>query len=137
MVATNSKVDNGMVIFDTLIPNADPCSGGGTSWAMTLNIYSGGRLDFTPFDLNGDGRFNSNDFVTITLPDGTTAKVPVSGVGMDSIQSTPTVLNTNDTVSSGGGTDLLLFSDAGGGKHAQKINPGPRHVGRQSWRQVR
>jgi type IV pilus assembly protein PilY1 len=137
MVATDSKVDNGLVIFDTLIPNADPCSGGGSSWPMTLNIYSGGRVDFSPFDLNGDGKFTSADFVTITLPDGTKAKVPISGMGMDSMQSAPTVLNTNATVSSGGGNDLLLFNNGNGVPSSTPFNPGPRHVGRQSWRQVR
>jgi type IV pilus assembly protein PilY1 len=139
MVTTDSKVDNGMVIFSTLIPNADPCSGGGSSWLMTLNIYSGGRLDFTPFDLNGDGKFTSSDFVTITLPDGTKMPVPVSGTGMDSIQSSPTILFSNDTAAGGtaSGRDLMLTNDANGKKNGKPINGGPRHVGRQSWRQVR
>ena len=50
------------VIFVTLIPDADPCASGGTSWIMELNPFDGSALDTPPFDLNGDGDFTSADF---------------------------------------------------------------------------
>jgi len=104
---------------------------------MTLDFYSGGRLDFTPFDLNGDRKFNSGDFVT--LSDGT--KVAVGGVGTDGIQSSPTILYSNDTAASastGGGRDQMAVPNPDGGPpKTLPINGGVRHVGRQSWRQVR
>ena len=135
MNVSDSVFSNGQVIFSTLIPNADPCSGGGTSWLMVLNVSTGGRLDTTPFDLNTDNSFNSSDYVT--LSDGT--KVPAAGLGLTSIESKPAIIGTNDTSSSqdGGGSDLIITNDSNGKPNATKKNPGPRVVGRQSWRQVR
>lgn len=51
---------------------------------MELDAITGSRLKETPFDLNGDGLFNSGDWVTGTGDfdgDGTpeTIKIPVSG----------------------------------------------------------
>jgi type IV pilus assembly protein PilY1 len=136
MQVTDSVVDNGQVFFTTLIPNSDPCSGGGRSWLMVLNVFSGGRLDTAPFDLNADGNFNSSDYVT--LSDGT--KVPTSGLGLnDGIGSKPAILSSNDTATSinGGGSDLIVINSSNGTPTSLKKNPGPRVVGRQSWRQVR
>ena len=133
MQVSDAKVSNGRVIFSTLIPNADPCSGGGSSWPMVMDAFSGSRLDTSPFDLNGDGQFDSKDYVS--LSDGT--KVPATAIGQDSIQSSPTVMSSNDTASSGGGSDLLIFNGSDGTPTVMKFNPGPRSVGRQSWRQVR
>jgi type IV pilus assembly protein PilY1 len=136
MQVTDSVVNNGQVFFTTLIPNPDPCGGGGRSWLMALDVRSGGVLDTAPFDLNGDGSFNSGD--SVTLSDGT--KVPVSGLGSDGAGSKPTILSTNDTASSkdtGNSTDLVIVNNSDGTPDVVKKNPGPRSVGRQSWRQVR
>jgi type IV pilus assembly protein PilY1 len=103
---------------------------------MVLNVFSGGRLDTTPFDLNSDGSFNSGDYVT--LSDGT--KVPAAGLGLnDGIGSKPAILSSNDTAASqdGGGSDLIIINNSNGTPTSLKKNPGPRVVGRQSWRQVR
>jgi type IV pilus assembly protein PilY1 len=100
---------------------------------MVMDAFSGSRLDTSPFDLNGDGEFDSKDYVS--LSDGT--KVPATAIGQDSIQSSPTVMTSNDTASSGGGSDLLIFNGSDGTPTVMKFNPGPRSVGRQSWRQVR
>jgi type IV pilus assembly protein PilY1 len=135
MQVTDSVVNNGQVFFTTLIPNSDPCSGGGRSWLMALDVRSGGTLDTAPFDLNGDGSFNSGD--SVTLSDGT--KVVVTGLGSNGIGSKPTFLSTNDTASSKdpNSTDLALLNNSSGVPDVVKKNPGPRAVGRQSWRQVR
>lgn len=79
-VVRGALLRDGRIIFVTIIPNEDPCAGGGISWIMEMDAVSGSRLSETPFDVNNDGEFNEEDFVEITLPDGTTIKVPVSGV---------------------------------------------------------
>jgi len=146
MQVTDFLLINGQLNLASLIPNSDPCSGGGKSPGMTIDLMTGGRTDTPPFDLNGDHVFDSHDMVT--LPDGT--KVTVSGVVLDvGIGSKPTLLSSNDTASSGGGTgtggggggpnkcDYLIFAGSNGQTETICKNPGPRAVGRQSWRQVR
>ena len=53
------------VIFPTLIPNADPCSFGGDSWLMELNMFSGGRLAYAVFDIDVDDDFDTDDWITV------------------------------------------------------------------------
>src|SRR5262249_39000700 len=64
MSVSDPILRNGRVIFTTLTPTPDPCLFGGTSWLMELDALSGGRLNYTPLDLNNDGKFDSNDYVT-------------------------------------------------------------------------
>ena len=83
-VVSDAVLDNGRVIFTTLIPQGNACQFGGISWLMELNFDDGGQLGMSPYDINGDGKVNSNDYVTVTYTDpktghSTTATVPVSG----------------------------------------------------------
>jgi type IV pilus assembly protein PilY1 len=132
MQVTNSVIDSGKVIFTTLIPNSDPCSAGGKSWLMVLDLASGGRLDTTPFDLNEDGAFNSNDNVNGD---------PTSGMMLNGgIAAAPAVVSDTDTKNKkdgGSGCEWGLTGTSDGNAQAVCLNPGPRAVGRQSWRQVR
>ncbi|MBT0964000.1 pilus assembly protein [Denitromonas iodatirespirans] len=51
------------VIFITAIPDNDVCAGGGDSWIIELAPYSGGRTDFSVFDLAKDGSYgNVNNY---------------------------------------------------------------------------
>lgn len=60
--------------FNTIIPNEDPCSGGGRSWLrQEIDFKTGARLNYPIFDLDGDGEYDS---VTI---DG--EEVPIGGIG--------------------------------------------------------
>lgn len=52
------------IIFTTSVPPTDPCVVGGESWLMELST-SCGRLEVSPFDLNGDAKFDKSDAVTI------------------------------------------------------------------------
>ena len=70
MQVTDSILRNGRVIFTTLIPDPDPCNAGGTSWLMEMDALTGSHLQLPPFDVNRDGKFDNNDIVTMTLPDG-------------------------------------------------------------------
>jgi len=75
-VISQAQLGGNRVTFSTLIPSADPCDAGGTSWIMSLDLATGSRLVYSYFDYNGDGKIDENDY--IALDDGT--KVPVSGV---------------------------------------------------------
>ena len=75
-VISQAQLGGNRVTFSTLIPSADPCDAGGTSWIMSLDLATGSRLAYSYFDYNGDGKIDENDY--IQLEDGT--KVPVSGV---------------------------------------------------------
>jgi type IV pilus assembly protein PilY1 len=128
MQVTDSLISNNEVLFTTLIPNTDPCSAGGRSWLMALNLLTGSRLDTAPFDLNGDGKFDEND----NIGSDTDSGVQVDEGG--GTASGPTVVGDNDT--GGGGCDYVFVSVSNGKTEARCANPGRRAVGRQSWRQA-
>jgi type IV pilus assembly protein PilY1 len=127
MQVTDPVLRNGRIIFTTLIPNPDVCAYGGTSWLMELNAVSGRRLSLTPFDLNGDGLFNAEDYVE--LADG--SRVPVSGIQTDvGITPKPAVL-------AGENSEFKFMPGTSGEMQVLRENPGAGDLRRQSWRQLR
>ncbi len=140
---SNPIVRNGNVIFTTLIPDADPCAFGGGSWIMELKLLDGSRLDSTPFDLNNDGQFTDADLVEVTLADGTTVNVPISGLGSEEgILQSPGVIEseTGPAGAGGGGASCVQYKYLPGSSgNIQRVteNCGPGGTGRQSWRQIR
>lgn len=128
---TNPIVRDGKVIFTTLIPDANPCSAGGTSWLMELDLLSGKRLSEAPFDINGDGQFTTDD-----IPPGGNGG-HVSGVSRDNtgIWQAPGVIEGE----TGGGAcvQYKYMPDSGGNIQRVNENCGPGGQGRQSWRQIR
>ena len=131
---SNAVARNGRVIFTTLVPLDDICEPGGTGWLMELNLYSGARLDFSPFDLNGDLAFTSLEYVNVgdIDNDGVDDYAPVSGkkskVG---IIPTPSIVNGQ-----GGDQEYKFTSGSSGAIEITTENPGPTYGGRQSWRQL-
>ncbi len=109
---------HGRVIFTTLIPSSDPCSFGGDSWIMELVAHTGGRLDFSAFDLNDDQLYNISDYVTITIG-GVTQTVPVSGVASKvGIIKTPAVVSAGEKehkLASGTTGEIASVREKGGG----------------------
>jgi type IV pilus assembly protein PilY1 len=156
MLISDPVLRNDRVLFNTLIPNPDPCGFGGKSWLFYVDAFSGSRLERS-FDLNADGDINGSD--TIEIPDGSggTIKVPASAVQMgDGVDSQPKVVI--------GGTDAFVYSSTtGAGRETRGggppgacdpnaggctegndsnikgvgVDPGPGFIGRQSWRQIR
>lgn len=128
-VVVEPVVRNGRVIFVTLIPDEDPCSSGGDGWIMELNADSGSRLPASPFDVNGDGIIDGDDFVNYSSED-----TIVSGVKSRSgIVAKPGILNNPK-----GGTDEYKYFSGTSGKVdivGESSNPNSRR--RQSWRQQR
>jgi type IV pilus assembly protein PilY1 len=134
-VISPAVLRSGRIIFNTMIPSHHPCDFGGSSWLMELDAISGGRLDYSPFDFNGDLLFNTKDFVTVRIinEDGTeeTVAVPVSGLKLDvGIARTPAII-------SAGEVEYKFFSGSSGDVQVVSENPGKAAAtGRQSWRQL-
>jgi type IV pilus assembly protein PilY1 len=131
MQVSDSILRAGRIIFTTVIPDPDPCTVGGTSWLMELDATSGSRLTVSPFDLNRDVAFDGEDFVTITLDDGTTVDVPVSGLESEvGITPKPGIL-------AGPNAEYKYTPGTTGNIQVTVENPGINATGRQSWRQIR
>jgi type IV pilus assembly protein PilY1 len=64
-VIYNPRVYDGLVIFETIIPEAIACSTGGSGYLMVVNQKDGGAPDINDpaFDLSGDGEVDSDDLV--------------------------------------------------------------------------
>ncbi|MFC1748857.1 pilus assembly protein [Pseudomonadota bacterium] len=63
-VASNAFVRGDIVFFNTMTPSSDPCTYGGSSWAMSVKALNGGRPGSSVFDYNGDGYVNTSDKVS-------------------------------------------------------------------------
>ena len=144
MQVSNSVLRNGRIIFTTLIPNADPCSSGGTSWLMEMDALSGARLAESPLDNNRDGQFNEDDFVTITVSPGNTIRVAVSAIQSEvGIAQTPGILSDYGDGAGRGAAEFKYMSGSAsatpGGSNLHRVieNPGANLKGRQSWRQIK
>jgi len=136
-VVSSPLLLEGRVVFSTMIPSADACDYGGTGWLMELSSLDGARLPVTPFDLNGDGAFDSQDYVTIKVdgvdangdPIKTEVQVPASGkkskVG---IIKTPAVVKTD--------TREFKFASGSTGEIERTLESRSFRTGRQSWRQL-
>jgi type IV pilus assembly protein PilY1 len=139
-VVTRPLVRMGVVIFTTMIPDPDPCTGGGTGWIMLVNALTGGRSDAAQYDTNGDSVVNSSDLITANGN-----KYAASGLD-------PRIgLLTSSIVIEGTPTSYLV-TNAANGTNSVGIagNPPPPSItptgtppptpppsGRQSWRQLR
>lgn len=120
---TDSRLEEGRVIFTTYVPSAGKCSGGGTSWLMVLDFANGGALKLPEIDLNADGKLNSADTVA--------GKVP-AGISMgNGYASAPTLVKSKQ----GDTGDVKLISRSTGAIDAVRERGGLLQ-GRLSWRQI-
>jgi type IV pilus assembly protein PilY1 len=132
-VVSRAVVRSDRVIFATLIPNTDPCAFGGDSWLMELNSFDGGRLDYAVFDLNGDGVFDADDWLTATDADGNVIKIPPSAIAPDiNIIKTPAIIT-----GIGDNDDEVKVLSGSSGQLIRIMELGATDIGRLSWRQLR
>jgi len=54
------EVEN-VIFFNTVVPQAQPCSAGGYSFLMSVDTKTGGTPDAPPFDYNGDDSLDDGD----------------------------------------------------------------------------
>ncbi len=130
---SNSVLRNERIIFTTLIPDEDPCTGG-TGWLMEIDAISGGRLPFTPFDLNDDDEFDEEDYLQNLGDidgDGNDDFIPASG------RKSPPEIGVIPTpgivVSEDGKTEYKYESGSTGNIDIIVENPGKGSRGRKSW----
>ena len=60
-VVSDANIRAGRVVFNTLIPNTDPCGFGGTGWVMEVDVMNGNRNDTPTFDTNDDKQISAAD----------------------------------------------------------------------------
>ncbi len=142
---SDSLLRPGRVIFTTILPSQDPCDFGGDGWLMELNSQNGGAPDFSPFDLNGDGLFNSDDYVDVD-GDGKGDAVAAGLKFEDGLGSAPTYLRGDQTGDAGGGggsgsgaggQDFKVINLSNGEIRVVPNNPKQGEEFRQSWRILR
>lgn len=139
-VVSNALLRNGFVIFPTVIPDPDPCIGGGHGWLMEVGAFTGGRIDISPFDANNDTLVNSGDKVTI--PALGTQQVTTSGMDMGiGLLSTPVIVLDTQVEHKylSGSTSAATLADYTPPAVIPTTLPSstPLPAGRQAWRQLR
>ena len=122
-IMANARPFLDRVRFVSAIPDEDPCSYGGSSWIMELSPFSGGRTEFTVFDLNQDGKFDDQEYVALPV---TGEGVPVSG------RRHPGGMIFDSGLVIG---DQIITGDTSGGITFDNLLDRTR--GRESWRQIR
>ncbi len=123
-VVYSPRVYDGLVIFETIIPEAIPCSTGGSGYLMVVNQKDGGSPDINDpaFDLSGDGEVDSDDLVK------------------DSSNNTSTVVGKKREHGMGGQSnmldDKLYTSITDGGIEVDSFRVSS-DLGRLSWQELR
>ncbi len=87
-VIASPLIRRSVLLFNTIVPNASPCSDGGTGWLMSLDFATGLPTDEGVFDADNDGDIDSDDaqYIGQQVLDGLPAQ---SGI-IEDIQFTPT-----------------------------------------------
>lgn len=110
MVIENMVIFGRTVLFQTLVPNSDPCADGASNWIYAINPFRGGRTAHHTFDYKDMGDPSKPKVL---------AAIKQDGEGGISLSQTPD-----------GGHEICSS------KGCKKIYLGPDSTGRQSWRQV-
>lgn len=128
-IAYNPLLRNNRIVFPTLIPSTVPCDVGGSSWLMELDALTGRRLITSPFDTNGDGKFDDQDL----LPFGTKS-VSAGGImpGQGGIITTPTVVKDQTDPRK----EYKYASSSKGAVIKTPENVDPNQSGRITWREI-
>ena len=131
---SDAVLDNGRIVFTTVIPQGSACQYGGTSWLMELDIDNGGQLSISPLDINGDGKVNSNDYVTVTYTDPKTGETVTATVPISGVQSNVGIIKTPAIITAGT-VELKVFSGSTGQRSSYTESMGSSG-GRESWQQL-
>ncbi|MDH3305286.1 MAG: PilC/PilY family type IV pilus protein, partial [Gammaproteobacteria bacterium] len=111
-LVTDPVVRGNLVFFNTMMPDANPCNFGGSSWLMAAKWLNGGHPGEVAFDINRDGVLDDLDEI-----DGEAAV----GVSVTGIATSPVNLGnkryTSTTETIGGSTiDVTDILNVGGPK---------------------
>lgn len=109
-----------VLIASSIIPNTgkDRCDPAGGGYVNSISPFTGGRLKYVAFDLNGDGHFDGGDKI-----DG---KTNGSSYGWDNaLPGEPVVIGNQ-----------LVTGLSDGNRDDEGMNGGKKHLGRISWREI-
>jgi type IV pilus assembly protein PilY1 len=129
-MVTDPTIRAGRVIFNTLIPNTDPCGYGGSGSVMEVNVMTGNRYDTPTFDTNGDLQISNADLVETggNVLENTSGRMISSipaAAGFLSMQPRGGSPFENKYVNTSSGSVNVIGETAGLGSQ-----------GRKSWRQI-
>lgn len=137
-VISQAQLGGNRVTFSTLIPSADPCDAGGTSWIMSLDLASGGRLAYSYFDYDGDGDIGQGDYI---VPAEGEDPIPVSGIADPNQGAVKDTVSLNDRET---GKRYLCYASSAASTGAGGVTPVCIEVmgdnndsNRLSWNEVR
>jgi type IV pilus assembly protein PilY1 len=134
-VVSDAVLDNGRVIFTTLIPQGNACQFGGISWLMELDSDTGGSLTtISPFDVNGDGKVNASDLVTVTYTDPASGKTVTATTPVGGEESNVGIIKTPGIITSG--TLQYKYYSGSTGSIGMTTESAPTSGGRVSWQVV-
>ena len=119
----------GIIAIASTKPAIDACDSGGSSWLMTLDAYSGGRLNFQAFDSNNDGIVNNSDTITYN---GENIFVSGSQDTFLGIASPPSFLHDRRT-----NTDYVAINGSSGKLGIIQLQGNNQKVGILAWRRLR
>ncbi len=108
-VIKDIQIRNYLAQAISFTPNSSPCSGGGNSFVYLMDACDGSRVDEAQFDINDDGVIDENDYVTVTLSDGSTARVAPTARAYNGMLHIPVIMKMPD-----GLVDRLYFSTSAG-----------------------
>jgi len=141
-VVVDVEVRGDKLIVNTMIPTSsdDPCIASGNSNTLIISAKTGSRLSYSVFDVNEDQKFDTGDFVVVTI-DGVPTLVPVSSSHSTGFLSRPTILdNLLPPGGPGGlcpvGTFAIVSETTTGSPSVVECAPDEPNLARQSWRQL-
>ena len=124
---------NGKIIYTSLLPVLDaddPCVSESQSWLMELDALSGAALDYANFDLDGDGKFDTNDWVVDKSGGSGTSgggeTKPPSGIRFDGEKPAPSIIPVD------AGKEIKVLDE----DTVIIENPGHGMEGRLGWREL-
>lgn len=91
-IVRDMTVANNRLIFTSTIPSSSPCASGGKSFHWAVDACTGGRLGSAFFDITGDDKISSSDYINIGTP-ANPFWVAVSALGVEGISPAVTVVD--------------------------------------------
>lgn len=124
-IVSDVQVVAGVLIFSSIVPSSDPCLPGGSGYLNAMNAFTGTSLEYSFFDLDGDG--DSRDE---SIDAGSGKKVPVGSIKQGGLTSLGALLSGGT-----GNSGLVCTNISDGSIECNRIREN-RRVGRVSWREV-
>lgn len=128
---TRHTLRGGRLIFVTIIPSDHACEDGGESWLVEMDARSGGRLDETVFDLDGDGFFSYDDNWegSTSGPGGAVPGIPATMKrSKEGITQPPSIVDDGK-----GEKEYKYASGSKGGVEVTTESRASSALGRKSW----